>query len=82
VLVINKTKADIANGGRAPEARFINRGVEANPTHVQWLIDKFGNKRGYKPVPIVNGQEAPRMGKCGVPGFNRFASKTVRTTWC
>ena len=61
---------DRANGGpRAPEASFVNRALEANPTHLQWLIDTFGNRdQGYKPVPIVNGREAPRMGLCACPG--------------
>ena len=60
---------DIVNGGRAPAAAFVRRDVEPNPTHVYWLIDNFGNNdRGRKPVPIVDGREAPRRGICACPG--------------
>lgn len=36
---------DVAQGRRAPNRRIVdvNRDVETSPTHLQWLIDTFGN---------------------------------------
>jgi hypothetical protein len=60
---------DRLEGRQAPPAAFVHQDLQTPSAHVQWLIDEFGNKqKGYKQCPIVDGQEAPRKGKCACPG--------------
>src|SRR5210317_1279493 len=52
------------------QSNFANRDMETPGTHIQQLIDAFGNKAaGYKPCRLdTDGRENPRKGKCAIAG--------------